>query len=37
MRRKNDHNKDKKIFRATASRSKKINIDPVIMRGGIRL
>ena len=29
--------KDAKIFRRTASKSKKINIDPKIMRGGIRL
>lgn len=28
---------DKKIFRRTASKSKKINIDPKIFRGGIRL
>lgn len=29
--------KDHKVFRRTASKSKKININPVIMRGGIRL
>lgn len=29
--------KDKKIFRNTAVKSKKININPKIMRGGIRL
>lgn len=28
---------DRKIFRKTASKSKKINIDPSPMRGGIRL
>lgn len=28
---------DNKIFRRTAARSKKINIDPKIFRGGIRL
>ncbi|WGL31289.1 DNA binding protein [Dipodfec virus UOA04_Rod_862] len=28
---------DKKIFRRTASKAKKINIDPKIYRGGIRL
>lgn len=28
---------DSKIFRRTASRAKKINIDPKIYRGGIRL
>lgn len=29
--------KDKRIFRETANRSKKINVDPKIYRGGIRL
>lgn len=29
--------KDKKVFRATASKGKKINISPKPMRGGIRL
>ncbi|UPW41020.1 DNA binding protein [Sigmofec virus UA08Rod_5712] len=29
--------KDKKTFRRTAAKSKKININPKIMRGGIRL
>lgn len=29
--------KDKKVFRNTAVKSKKINIDPRIPRGGIRL
>ena len=28
---------DKKVFRATAVKSKKINIDPLPFRGGIRL
>lgn len=28
---------DKKVFRRTAVSSKKININPTIMRGGIRL
>lgn len=28
--------KDKKIFTRTAVRSKKINLNPVIYRGGIR-
>lgn len=28
--------KDKRVFRRTASKSKKININPTIMRGGIR-
>ena len=29
--------KDKKIFRRTAVKTKKINIAPKVMRGGIRL
>lgn len=29
--------KDRRIFRRTAVKSKKINIDPKIYRGGIRL
>lgn len=29
--------RDKKIFRRTATRSKKININPTVYRGGIRL
>lgn len=29
--------KDKKVFKKTASKSKKINITPKLMRGGIRL
>lgn len=29
--------KDKKFFKRTASKSKKINIAPKIFRGGIRL
>lgn len=29
--------KDKKVFRRTAAKSKKINIAPKIFRGGIRL
>lgn len=29
--------KDKKVFHNTAVKSKKINIDPTIYRGGIRL
>lgn len=28
---------DRRIFRRTAAKSKKINIDPKIYRGGIRL
>lgn len=31
------HGRDKEIFRATASKSKKINVNPTIYRGGIRL
>lgn len=29
--------KDQKIFRRTAAKAKKINIEPKMMRGGIRL
>lgn len=29
--------RDRKVFKATASKTKKININPKIMRGGIRL
>lgn len=29
--------KDRQIFSRTASKSKKINIDPKVYRGGIRL
>lgn len=29
--------KDRKIFRSTAVKSKKINLAPRVMRGGIRL
>lgn len=29
--------KDKKVFRRTAVKSKKINVEPTIYRGGIRL
>lgn len=36
--RKRMHKKlDKRIFRRTESTTKKINIKPVVMRGGIRL
>ena len=28
---------DKKIFRRTAEKTKKINVSPKVMRGGIRL
>lgn len=37
MRRKMKSGKDHKVFRRTAVKSKKININPSIMRGGIRL
>lgn len=29
--------KDRKVYRRTAAKSKKVNINPKIMRGGIRL
>lgn len=37
MRKKMKSSKDKKVFTRTAAKSKKINIDPKIFRGGIRL
>lgn len=37
MRRKVKARKDKKVFKRTAVKSKKINVDPKIYRGGIRL
>lgn len=37
MRRRMSKGLDRKVFRRTASKSKKININPVVFRGGIRL
>lgn len=37
MRKAMRHGKDKKVFSHTANKSKKININPSIYRGGIRL
>lgn len=37
MRRKVNSRVDKKMFRRTAARSKKINIEPMSYRGGIRM
>lgn len=37
MRERTNRRVDKRIFRRTAVSSKKINIDPVIYRGGMRL
>jgi hypothetical protein len=37
MRKKMPKKKDNKVFRRTAAKSKKININPTIFRGGIRL
>uniref|UniRef100_A0AAU8B932 DNA binding protein n=1 Tax=Dulem virus 106 TaxID=3145583 RepID=A0AAU8B932_9VIRU len=37
MRKRQPRSKDQRYFRRTASRSKKININPTIFRGGIRL
>lgn len=37
MRRKMPRRKDNRVFRRTAAKSKKININPTIFRGGIRL
>ena len=32
-----DEKLDKKIFKNTANKTKKVNIDPIPMRGGTRL
>lgn len=32
-----NRNKDQRIFKRTAAKTKKINLAPKIMRGGIRL
>lgn len=37
MRRKMKRSKDKKIFSRTATRTRKINVDPSYFRGGIRM
>lgn len=37
MRQSMPQSKDKKVFRNTAVNAKKINIDPRVYRGGIRL
>lgn len=37
MRKSTNPNKDSQVFRRTAISTKKINIDPKIYRGGIRL
>lgn len=37
MRKKMDRGKDRRVFRQTAIKSKKINVNPTIYRGGIRL
>lgn len=37
MRKKVKAKKDKKIFRKTAIKSKKMNVVPPVFRGGIRL
>ncbi len=37
MRKKMDRGKDRRVFRRTAIKSKKINVNPTIYRGGIRL
>uniref|UniRef100_A0AAU8B0D2 DNA binding protein n=1 Tax=Dulem virus 156 TaxID=3145633 RepID=A0AAU8B0D2_9VIRU len=37
MRKKMPKGKDNKVFRRTAAKSKKLNINPTIFRGGIRL
>ena len=37
MRKKMNPKKDQNVFRRTAAKSKKININPTVFRGGIRL
>lgn len=37
MRKEMNHSKDARVFRNTAVTTKKININPSIPRGGIRL
>lgn len=37
MRKPTNHSTDQKVFRRTAAKSKKINIEPKMFRGGIRL
>lgn len=37
MRKQMKKGKDSRVFRRTAAKSKKININPTIFRGGIRL
>lgn len=37
MRKKMRAKRDKKVFARTAKNTKKINVNPVIYRGGIRL
>lgn len=37
MRKRTDHRTDMKVFRQTAAKSKKMNVNPKIFRGGIRL
>lgn len=37
MRKRMKRGKDRKVFKHTANKTKKINIAPKVMRGGIRL
>ena len=37
MRRRMTKRKDRNIFRATADKTRLVNLKPVVMRGGIRL
>lgn len=37
MRKRMNRRRDRKVFRNTAARAKKINIAPRVFRGGIRL
>lgn len=36
-RKKMPRRKDSRVFRRTAAKSKKVNVNPTVMRGGIRL
>lgn len=37
MRRRMKFTRDRKVFRQTANKKRLINLQPVVMRGGIRL
>lgn len=37
MRRRMNKRRDRRVFKQTANKTRKINIQPTVMRGGIRL